>query len=75
MISDYLILGGYGMFVWSAFIFTFVCCLFLYLRTRKVLRIQEKMLLSESKILPITKIETAGRKAISKEVLSGVSII
>ena len=33
--SDYLILGGYGIFIWPAFIFTYACCLYLYFKTEK----------------------------------------
>ena len=44
---DLFILGGYGQFVWSAFIFTLVICFHLYLKTKKELRRQEKLFLNE----------------------------
>ena len=65
-----LILGGYGQFVWSAFIFTFACCFYLYLKTKKELKKQEKMFLKEFKQIQTEKIETAKKK----EVLSGSAI-
>ena len=68
---EFLILGGYGQFVWSAFIFTFACCFYLYLKTKKELKKQEKMFLIEFKKIPVMKIEVAKQKELSKEVLPG----
>ena len=67
---EFLVLGGYGSFVWPAFIFTFVSCFFLYLKTKKEFKRQEKMFLIEFKQMPITKIEVAKQKELLKEVLS-----
>ena len=67
---NFLFLGGYGEFVWPAFIFTFVCCFYLYLKTRTELKKLEKMYLIEFKQLPVEKIEVAKHKGVSKEVLS-----
>ena len=44
---ELLVLGGYGQFVWPAFIFTFVSCFVLYIRTKKELKRHEKMFLIE----------------------------
>ena len=70
---ELLVLNGYGQFVWSAFIFTFVSCFLLYLKTKKELKKQEKMFLIEFKQTPVAKIEDAKQKELSKEVLSGCS--
>ena len=35
MVLEYFILGGYGLFVWPAFIFTFISCFYLYLKSIK----------------------------------------
>ena len=67
---ELLVLGGYGQFVWPAFIFTFVSCFLLYLKTKKELNKQEKMFLIEFKQIPITKVEVAKQKKLLKEVLS-----
>ena len=64
---DIVNLGGYGQFVWPAFIFTFISCFILYLRTKKEFQKQEKMYISEFKQLQTTKIKITKRK----EVLSG----
>ena len=67
---EHLVLGGYGQFVWPAFIFTFVSFFLLYLTTKKELKRQEKMYLIEFKQMPIKKIEVAKQKKLLKEVLS-----
>ena len=67
---EHLVLGGYGQFVWPAFIFTFVSCFLLYIKTKKELKRQEKMFLIEFKQMPITKIEVAKQRKLLKEVLS-----
>ena len=71
---EFFILGGYGQFVWSAFIFTFVSCLILYIKTKKELQKQEKMFLKEYEKLHTSKIKTTKEKRITKEVLSGISV-
>ena len=68
---EFLVLGGYGVFVWPAFIFTFVSCLFLYLKTKREFKRQEKMFLIEFKQIPVRKIKIVKQKELSKEVLSG----
>ena len=70
MNTELLIMDGYGQFVWSAFIFTFVCCLVLYLKTKKELKKQEAIFLIEYKQPKITKIKVAKQK----EVLSASSV-
>ena len=67
---ELLILGGYGQFVWPAFIFTFVSCFALYVKTKKEFKKQEKMFLKEFKQNQIEKIKTTKKT----EVLSGSPI-
>ena len=68
---EFLVLGGYGGFVWSAFIFTFVSCFLFYLKTKNELKRQEKMFLIEFKQMSVRKTEVSKQKELSKEVLSG----
>jgi|TARA_Y100000590_G_C15678662_1_gene998965 Heme exporter protein D len=58
MASEILILGGYGHFVWPAFLFTFSVCLILYLKTIKEFKKYEKIYLIkfEQKYLVKTQI-------------------
>ena len=67
---EFLVLGGYGQFVWPAFIFTFVSYFLLYLKTKKDLIRQEKMFLIEFKQMPIAKTEITTQKELLKGVLS-----
>ena len=68
------ILGGYGQFVWPAFIFTFVICFYLYLKTKKELKKQEKLFLNEFKQSQTIKIVVNSQKENTKKVLSGNSV-
>ena len=65
------ILGGYGQFVWPAFIFTFVICFYLYLKTKRELQKQEKLFLKEFKQSQTAKIVVNSQKENTKKVLSG----
>ena len=71
---EFFILGGYGHFVWPAFIFTFVSCVALYRKTKKELQKQEKIFLSEYKEPYTVRIKSTEENKITKEVLSGSSI-
>ena len=71
---DFFILDGYGQFVWPAFVFTFVSCFYLYIKTKREFQEQEKIFLNEFKQLKAIKIEVAKRKENTKEALSDSSI-
>ena len=71
---EIFILGGYGQFVWPAFIFTFISCVALYKMTKKELQKQEKIFLSEYKEPHTARIKSTEENKIAKEVLSGRSI-
>ena len=70
MSLELLILGGYGQYVWPAFIFTFVSCFTLYAKTKKEYQKQEKIFLKEFKQIQTAKIVTVKEK----EALSGSPI-
>ncbi len=74
MNMELLVLDGYGIFVWPAFIFAFVSCFLLYLKTKKEFKRQEKFFLIEFKQIPVKKNEVSKQKELSKEVLSGSSV-
>ena len=70
MITNILNMGGYGLFVWSAFIFTFVFCLFLYIRVRNDLTQHERKFLIKLKLMPYKKFKTIKSKKIVRAVLA-----
>ena len=55
-------MGGYGHFVWPAFIFTLVSCFTLYLKTNKEFKKEEKMFLNEFKHMQVVKIKAVKEK-------------
>ena len=67
---EHVILGGYGQFVWPAFIFAFVCCFSLYMKTRKELKKQEKLFLIKSKQILVSRADIAEQNKISRGLLS-----
>ena len=68
------ILGGYGQFVWPAFIFTFIICFYLYSKTKKELQTQEKLFLKEFRQSQTAEIVVNSQKENIKKVLSGNSV-
>jgi|TARA_B110000027_G_scaffold119512_1_gene132254 heme exporter protein D len=42
MITNLILMNGFGIYIWSSFGIAIVACLLLYLKTRKVLRKYEK---------------------------------
>jgi len=70
--TNLIYLGGYGQFVWPAFIFTFLSCFFLYVKTKRELQEQEKIYMNEFKKLRTLEIKTVEAKKEKKEVLSGI---
>ena len=52
MINNLILMGGYGFFVWSSFIITFLVCGIFYYKTRKTLKKYEKEFAEELEKLP-----------------------
>ena len=71
---EFIFLGGYGQFVWPAFIFSFLSCLFLYQKSKNELEKQEKIFFNEYTILHTIKIKTPRSKKVIKEILFDSSI-
>ena len=70
---ELFILNGYGLYVWPAFIFAFLSCFYLYIKTKKEFLKQEKIFLNEFKELQTTRIKVT-KKGTAKKVLSTNSI-
>jgi len=63
-------MNGYGLYVWTAFTFSFVSCLYLYLKTRIEFKKYQKIYLSEFVSTEVEKIKFRERKKSEAEVLS-----
>ena len=70
MIINIFFMDGYGLYVWSAFMFSFISCLFLFLKTRKSLKKVEKEYKLEVEKLSKEQVETLTEGKISKEILT-----
>ena len=66
---EFFIMNGFGIYVWSAFAFTFIVCLFLYIRTRKTLKKLEKDFIKEVNNLSEEQFEDIKKQKIAKEIL------
>ena len=64
------LMDGYGMYVWSAFVFTFLVCLILYFKTRKSLRKLERDFKEEVEKLSTEQADSLKTGKISKEILN-----
>ena len=69
-----LLLNDYGLFVWPAFLLTFLSCFLLYTKTKKELEAQQELYLSKFNV-PVGELEIAKKEPISKEVLSSSSVL
>ena len=66
--------GEYGQFIWAAFVFTFIICVYLYIRTAKELQKQEKLFFNEFRRSQAVKIKVTKKKETTKKTLSNSSI-
>ena len=61
MINDFINMNGYGIFVWSSFIITFLVCGIFYYKTRKTLKKYEREFAKE-----IEELSAQQQKAVLK---------
>ena len=62
-------MNGYGIYVWSSFLFTFLVCLFLFLKTKKTLKKLEKDFIKEAQNLSDEQLEDLKRQKGAKAIL------
>ena len=55
MISDLFLMNGYGIFIWSSFVLTFLACAIVYYKTRKTLKKYEKEFAQEIENLSVNQ--------------------
>ena len=70
MIIEFLSMNGYGIFVWSAFIFTFSCCFSLYFFTKKEMKRLEKDFVNKLERLSSKEIKAVKEKKVIKGLLA-----
>ena len=63
------LMNGYGIYVWSSFLLTFLVCLFLFLKTRKTLKKLEKDYIKETQSLSQQQLKDIKKQKIAKEIL------
>jgi heme exporter protein D len=68
--NDLLLMNGYGLYVWSAFIFTFFSFTLLYIVTRSQLLKERKKFFDKFGSLNVEKATFAKNQSINREILS-----
>ncbi len=69
MIENFLVMGGYGIYVWASFLTVAVFCLLLFYSTRKTLKKYERDFAKELEKLPL---EQKKRIAKSSKIVSSI---
>ena len=62
-------MNGYGIYVWSSFLFTFLICLFLFLKTKKSLIKLVKDFIKETQSLSYEQLEDLKKQKVAREIL------
>ena len=75
MISEFLNMNGYGLYVWSAFLFTFISITTLFLITKIQYVKERNKFLSKFGALDSKKAEIAKSQTTNKEILSSSQFI
>ena len=74
MINDILIMNGYGLYVWSAFIFTFLSFTSLYVVIKMQYIREKNKFIAKFGTLNSERATFAKSQSINKEILSNTSI-
>ncbi len=74
MISDIILMDGYGLYVWSAFSFTLISFVVLYYVCKIQLVKEQKKFKNKFSSLDLDKIEIARTKETYREILSNSSV-
>jgi len=75
MISELLLMNGYGLYVWSAFLFTLISFLVLFLITKIQYTKEKNKFISKFGSLNSERAAFAKSQSINREILSNTSII
>ena len=74
MINEILFMNGYGLYVWSSFLFTFLSFLSLYLVVKSQYVKEKNKFIAKFGSLNSERAAIAKSQAINKEILSNTSI-
>ena len=72
---NFITMDGYGLYVWSSFIFTILICLYLFIKTRKTLKKLEKDFKIEAQSLNEKQSKDFYKSKIRREILTSESEI
>ena len=75
MINDLIFMNGYGLYVWSAFAFTLLSFISLYIVTKMQFIKEREKFISRFGTLNPERAAFAKSQSINKEILSNISII
>ncbi len=75
MINEIFIMNGYGLYVWSAFSFTLLSFLYLYLVIKIQYRKEKNKFIAKFGTLNSERAAFAKSQRINKEILSNISSI
>tara|TARA_B100001057_G_scaffold205529_1_gene206223 strand:- start:179 stop:412 length:234 start_codon:yes stop_codon:yes gene_type:complete len=74
MIQNLISMNGYGLFVWSSFLITFLACAFVYYKTYKTLKKYEREFAKEINKLSIEQKKIVKENSkVASQVLSSYS--
>jgi len=75
MINEIILMNGYGVYVWSAFVFTLVSFVILYFVTKMQFSKEQKKFVAKFGSLNSNKAKVARSQNINREILSNISKI
>ena len=75
MTNEFFLMDGYGLYVWSAFAFTLLSFLFLYIVTKKQFNREKNKFIAKFGTLNSERAAFAKSQSINKEILSNSSNI
>ena len=75
MINEIILMNGYGLYVWSAFVFTFMSFFTLYILTKTQYVKEKKKFIAKFGNLNSEKANFAKSQSINKEILSNTTSI
>ncbi len=75
MINEILTMNGYGLYVWSAFVFTFLSFVSLYIITKIQYMREKKKFIAKFGTLNSERAAFAKSQSINKEIISNIPSI